>query len=479
MSFCALIVLSHCPQVAAGAKIRLSQTTFIVERVPLVICASGLNSEQRADVRAKCEAVGATFAKEWRTDVTHLVTPQMQWTPKFLLALAALVPVVNFHWLDALRARSAASDSIPDVCRDEFAPLPPVDAMAHGVLDAKCYLVDTRRASLFENIRLVCFSPMDTQPDSARLIELMGGTVIGWDGPSLDSAEASTHVLAKASEGFHFLFASDHQINIAPVLVDAIRKTNAQLITPLQVRTALVCTDLERAFRSGSASQGGGSLGPPMAPSASTAEPATQAVDEEHAPSVSATVCSRPGVNSGGQPVPIARSPAAPLPHEDADAGAAKRVSKRREPQSQKKSSNPTSQSAEGLSPPHRPPPHTAQPSPRRVEEQTAAAVSDAGKDGWRKRAHASGQAIVNNTHPNQELPTSSIDATEPSCGKRFRKFCIRPRPELVGLTVQKAGVGVDPPNKSDLTEALNIDEDAFGDFLSDAKARGRRPSRR
>lgn len=47
-----------------------------MQRVPLVLCASGVPAGEKAALKAACERLGVPLLKEWRADVTHLVMPQ-------------------------------------------------------------------------------------------------------------------------------------------------------------------------------------------------------------------------------------------------------------------------------------------------------------------------------------------------------------------------------------------------------------------
>ena len=143
---------------AHGVKLKLGTTTFAVECVPLVLCASGISGDAKAKLKATCDKVGALLVKDWRDGVSHLITAQMQWTPKFLYALGALVPVVSPAWLDALAARTTPAEASPDVRDVQYAPSPP-PGRADGGVDARTGMVNEVRASLFCDVRLMCLPP--------------------------------------------------------------------------------------------------------------------------------------------------------------------------------------------------------------------------------------------------------------------------------------------------------------------------------
>lgn len=191
-----------------GAKLKVGTTSFLVEHVPpLVVCASGMSGDAKATHKVACERLGAAQAKEWREDVTHLVTPMMQWTPKFLYALGSLVPVVNPLWLHDASTRAAISDPLPDVNDAKYAPTPPAGTRAESGLDARVGCVNAARARLLSGVRLLCLPPTAPHPDSLKLIALMGGEAVPWDGPALDGPDAAAHATRRAQEGYGFLIA--------------------------------------------------------------------------------------------------------------------------------------------------------------------------------------------------------------------------------------------------------------------------------
>lgn len=71
--------LGECPlTLSDGTKLKLGSTHFvvrhIVEKVPVVVCMSGIASAQKAKLKAACEAIGATIAKDWQDDVRRSPT---------------------------------------------------------------------------------------------------------------------------------------------------------------------------------------------------------------------------------------------------------------------------------------------------------------------------------------------------------------------------------------------------------------------
>lgn len=54
---------------ADGAQLKLGSTHFVVRRMPLVVCLSGLAGAEKAKMRQACEAIGATLVKEWEDNV--------------------------------------------------------------------------------------------------------------------------------------------------------------------------------------------------------------------------------------------------------------------------------------------------------------------------------------------------------------------------------------------------------------------------
>lgn len=62
--------LSEAPHdLADGGQFRVGTTTFLVKRVPLVFCASGLSSSERAAFKTACASLGGTVVKEWHDEV--------------------------------------------------------------------------------------------------------------------------------------------------------------------------------------------------------------------------------------------------------------------------------------------------------------------------------------------------------------------------------------------------------------------------
>ncbi|CAM9168191.1 unnamed protein product, partial [Phaeothamnion confervicola] len=82
-----------------------------------VLCASSLRNAPAKTKRlaALAQLVGARLSTNWSDACTHLVTNDaLVVTVKLVTALACARPVVTLGWLEAVAARPAASDPLPD-----------------------------------------------------------------------------------------------------------------------------------------------------------------------------------------------------------------------------------------------------------------------------------------------------------------------------------------------------------------------------
>ena len=228
-------------QVHHGAQLTFGTTVFDVVQERLVICASSVSGDDKKQLKANCIAIGAELVKEWRDDVTHLIMLEEGWTPKFLTALGALVPVISPAWVQAAAARSSPIDPLPDAQDARFAPRP-----ASGAAAGRIGAVDARRASLFRGYRIVCLPPAAPSNGSARLLAQMGAELFEWTAPEEGEA-ATSFAMARAAEGDAFLLPDEPDREFSAAVIAA-RATGAEIISPLQVRTTLVYADLDRGL---------------------------------------------------------------------------------------------------------------------------------------------------------------------------------------------------------------------------------------
>jgi hypothetical protein len=244
-----------------GASLKLGTTLFTVQRVPLVLCTSGIAASERPALKAAAAKLGAALAKEWHDGVTHLVMPTVTWTPKLLTALAACVPVVSPAWVLAAAARSAATDPLPPIGAPEFAPTPaPTSATTADLPSGATTIegVQPERKRLFAGKALLCLpnaadgassggAAAATQ-DICRLLERMGAQIMPWPSPAPSSAKLGAYIAARAAEGVWFLTSGDETKSVSRE-AEAVLTAGGTLYTPLLVRTSLVRAALQAPVR--------------------------------------------------------------------------------------------------------------------------------------------------------------------------------------------------------------------------------------
>jgi hypothetical protein len=202
-------------------------------RRPLVICTSGVYGDDLASVQRAAELMGAKMVDAWSDAVTHLVMLKLSWTPKFLSALASLVPVVSPHWME--QAVSSLADKptapLPDVADPELAPRSPGPSM-DGVA-----IVRPERATLFKRRKFISLPGADLA-DTRSLLEKMGATCEPWPA-ALGEEEPAAYVRRRASDGWDFLNPGDEKWPSSDEAKAAVA-AGADLISPVLVRTSLI-----------------------------------------------------------------------------------------------------------------------------------------------------------------------------------------------------------------------------------------------
>ena len=303
-----------------GARLKLGATLFTVQRVPLVLCTSGIAASERPALKAAAAKLGAALAKEWHDGVTHLVMPTVTWTPKLLTALAACVPVVSPAWVLAAAARSAATDPLPPIGAPEFAPTPAPTSATTAHLPSGATTIEgvqPERKRLFAGKTLLCLpnaadgvgpggAAAATQ-DICRLLERMGAQTMPWPSPVPSSAKKlAAYIAARDAEGVWFLTSGDETKSVSRE-AEAVLTAGGTLYTPLLVRTSLARAALQAPVRQ-----------PTDRPAA---KPAAKPIAKQAAPSAAVGKPASPPARAAAPP---SRAPAADVTMAEAeDAGPA------------------------------------------------------------------------------------------------------------------------------------------------------------
>ena len=232
---------SSSDSVAASSKRKADQTTEDCDSAAskrpqhasgLVFCVSGIYGAEVEALETACNRLNARLVTEWSSSVTHLVMQKISWSPKFLHALASLVPVVSPKWLEAA-ASTPEGHPLPSPSEPELA-VRSMGPSTDGVANVK-----PGRANLFRNRRYICL-PGDDLADTAALLRKMGAEVSPWPTPEgRKGAEASAYVAAMAAEGWHFLHPSEEKWPSSAEAKAAVA-AGADVISPLLVRTSLI-----------------------------------------------------------------------------------------------------------------------------------------------------------------------------------------------------------------------------------------------
>ena len=211
----------------------------------LVLCSSGVQGDDFDRLEAACAKLGARLVSQWSDSVTHLVMTRVGWTPKFLYALAGLVPIVNPLWVQRAADRGP-DEPLPDDYDPELRPLP-AGSSTEGVA-----AVRPERARLFRGRRYIGLpgAPLDTQ----ILLGKMGAEVHAWpwpDAPPEEGAEPSIlaqdeYFSKRIAEGYAFVLPGDEKWPTADEAKAAIA-AGADVISPLLVRTSLIMAKITSA----------------------------------------------------------------------------------------------------------------------------------------------------------------------------------------------------------------------------------------
>lgn len=111
-------------QVPDGAVVVFGSkdTTVRVEEANFVFCPSKMDPAHVALLDECAQALGGTVVRNWTQACTHVVTSCCQVTPKVVLALAAIKPVVGPAWLHDALAAVRAFSAPPAPNADKCAP---------------------------------------------------------------------------------------------------------------------------------------------------------------------------------------------------------------------------------------------------------------------------------------------------------------------------------------------------------------------
>eukprot|EP00954_Amorphochlora_amoebiformis_P019063 1330268-Amorphochlora_amoeboformis.AAC.1 len=91
------IMVSHEAEVHIG-KVSDS-TSFLLKKIELVLCFSGVSREERNQLEYAAKKIGAHVLKAWSDSCTHLVTPKYRPTQKVMMALIDSKPILSPQWL--------------------------------------------------------------------------------------------------------------------------------------------------------------------------------------------------------------------------------------------------------------------------------------------------------------------------------------------------------------------------------------------
>ena len=214
--------------------------------------------------------------------VTHLVTPQCQYTPKFLTAIAKLVPVVSPAWLEAAAARTDLTAALPDPNADAFAPKPAENAPPAAAGDGSSPKsgnhgrVIAERAALFKGIPVVAMpgTISESSDDTTRkLIECMGGKVTAWPAEGIGASGTAAWIAGYVAEGAYFLQPAEGEPGASSTTaadVKAVQKAGGKLYTNLSVRSSLIRGYLEAPTNQTKQAK---AAPPPAAAAAATTKP--------------------------------------------------------------------------------------------------------------------------------------------------------------------------------------------------------------
>jgi len=130
----------------------------------IIICPSKLKPKQ--ELEASCRSIGAHIVSDWRNDCTHLCMTKAEVTPKLVLALASVKPVVRPDYF-----RSVAEGGLSEL-PDTRLYHPPVPETELG-MDLSPL---SERRTLFKGMKFILLSS-DPLKRLAEILSSAGGTI--------------------------------------------------------------------------------------------------------------------------------------------------------------------------------------------------------------------------------------------------------------------------------------------------------------
>ena len=207
---------------------------------PLVVCSSQVSKAEKKVLKDACDKLGTELVANWRADVTHLVMSSVSLTPKFLVAIASVVPVVSPQWLARAAARASPTEPLPSVDEPSLAPKPSEVAETSQLrLPPHVERRRPERAKLFAERKFVHVPSAGgaAQEDMRELLKLMGAALGEWP------AGAPASQLAQlAAEGYSFVVAEGSARTSAEAL--AASRAGANVYEATTVRGCLMQASL-------------------------------------------------------------------------------------------------------------------------------------------------------------------------------------------------------------------------------------------
>jgi hypothetical protein len=215
-------------------KFGVYQSMYRLEKVNVVTTGSGLNNEQKSQLKNRINAIGGSVLNNWEESCTHITTQELMLTVKVLHALVDDKPIVKLEYWDQFLQNMKELKPPPDVSDFE----PPV---AESLINKTKMSFNPTRRILFTNKTFV-FATEKIRLKMADLIAKTGGHSISWEKQSLSLSQVTK---SKNS----YLFIQEDLNNVPPLLKDIydyLTKLGERTIPIQEIAMAIVLCSCEK-----------------------------------------------------------------------------------------------------------------------------------------------------------------------------------------------------------------------------------------
>lgn len=159
-----------------------------LRKVDISVITTKLDPRDSIELKSLLRVLnGNQVVSEWSNSVTHLVTPKITFTPKFLLALVNCVPVVNLQYFRDAEAIVKKTFALPDV--KKYIP-----AVADECPEEYDFSVNEGRKEIFNGLSFI-FLDENKLKLFQKIVKSAGGTVSLWDNKKASIIRVNSRVI--------------------------------------------------------------------------------------------------------------------------------------------------------------------------------------------------------------------------------------------------------------------------------------------